>query len=192
MGVVDNQSSKIKYIKNFIKNQIQDNTNFKAFSKNSRNLENFKISKFSVNSRWCASVSQGAQAQELWPSGMVIHPLKHTFFKLFKKTKKNDPKSQMDPKVCQFGTQNGHQNRPFLALFAKLLFFLILLPLWSRLLTFRSLGQWKSGQKVFGKPVWKYTSQKTQNKRLPTISGRFLGPKMGPKEWLDRVVGGVF
>ena len=30
------------------------------------------------------------------------------FFEALKKNKKNDPKSQMDPKVCQFGTQNGH------------------------------------------------------------------------------------
>ena len=54
------------------------------------------------------SVSQGAQAQELWGLGIAVHPLKHTFFELFKEHEKKGPKSQMDPKVCQFGTQNGH------------------------------------------------------------------------------------
>ena len=35
-------------------------------------------------------------------------PKTHFFEAQKKKTKKNDPKSQMDPKVCQFGTQHGH------------------------------------------------------------------------------------
>ena len=90
-------------------------SNFQRFSKNPEILKKSKFVKFLKIQDDARACPREPRAQELYPPWMVMHPLKHTFLKLFNKTTQKTTQShKWIPKCVNLGPKKGTKTYPSL------------------------------------------------------------------------------